>query len=80
MRARRQWEGVPDRWVTPAAQPRQMVGHGLAGLDSTSEPPDQQPAQENLQAAVAADVVEGAPDGGGRRRAGEDGRGSAASV
>ena len=53
-----------------------MVGQRSPAEDSTSEQPAEQSAQEDLQAAVAADVVERAPDQRARRPA--DRRGSRA--
>jgi hypothetical protein len=35
----RQCDGVPEICVTPRAQPRDMIGERLAGLDNTIEPP-----------------------------------------
>ena len=61
MSALRQCEGVPEMCVTPAAAARlRKSSTDSAGSDSTSEPPCSA-AEEDLQAAVATDVVEGAP-------------------
>ena len=74
--ARRQCDGVPDRCVTPCAPSRSRCSAtGSPALDRTSEAPPSMRAQEDLQAAIAADVVERAPDHGGVRLLRGDGAG-----
>ena len=43
-------------------QARDVVGNGLTGLGQHQRTAADDRAQENLQAAIAADVVEGRPD------------------
>ena len=74
--ALRQCDGVPEIWVTPRrAEPDEEARRRSSlGPLSVSDSPPEQRAQEDLQAAVAADVVERRPvaaAGDRRDRAGQ---------
>ena len=63
MRTRRQCDGVPEIAVTPwRASRASWSPSGSSGLVSTRSVWTEDGAQENLQAAVAADIVECGPD------------------
>ena len=52
----------PEMWVTPRrVQPRHVIGERFSGLRQHHRAAADHGAQENLQAAIAADVVEGRP-------------------
>ena len=53
---------MPERCVTPAREAQQVVGDGLSSARQNQRTRAHDAAQEDLQPAIAAHVVEGRPD------------------